>query len=103
MPEAGIFSYPMHACAFYFISATNKEDFTMKITFPDGSVREFNEGVSAFDVAESIGSRLRKATIACEIDGERADATARSSCSPLRMRAAVGHTATPHPTCWRRL
>ena len=61
MPEAGIFSYPMHACAFYFISATNKEDFTMKITFPDGSVREFNEGVSAFDVAESIGSRLRKA------------------------------------------
>ena len=48
----------------------------MKITFPDGSVREFNEGVSAFDVAESIGSRLRKATIACEIDGERADAFA---------------------------
>ena len=75
MPEADIFSYPMHACAFYFISATNKEDFTMKITFPDGSVREFNEGVSAFDVAESIGSR-RKATIACEIDGERADAFA---------------------------
>jgi len=76
MPEAGIFSYPMHTCAFYFILATNKEDFTMKITFPDGSVREFNEGVSAFDVAESIGSRLRKATIACEIDGERADAFA---------------------------
>ena len=48
----------------------------MKITFPDGSVREFNEGVSAFDVAESIGYRLRKATIACEIDGERADAFA---------------------------
>ena len=46
----------------------------MKITFPDGSVREYNEGVTAFDVAESIGSRLRKATIACEIDGTRADA-----------------------------
>ena len=48
----------------------------MKITFPDGSVREFAEGVSAFDVAEAIGPRLRKATIACEIDGERADAFA---------------------------
>ena len=48
----------------------------MKITFPDGSVREFAEGVSAFDVAEAIGPRLRKATIACEINGERADAFA---------------------------
>ena len=48
----------------------------MKITFPDGSVHEFAEGVSAFDVAEAIGPRLRKATIACEIDGERADAFA---------------------------
>ncbi|MBQ3200484.1 MAG: TGS domain-containing protein, partial [Clostridia bacterium] len=46
----------------------------MKITFPDGSVREYEQGISAFGVAESIGSRLRKATIACEINGELADA-----------------------------
>ena len=48
----------------------------MKITFPDGSIREFNEGISAFDVAEAISPRLRKATIACEVNGERADAFA---------------------------
>ncbi|MBR4658433.1 MAG: threonine--tRNA ligase [Clostridia bacterium] len=46
------------------------------ITLPDGSVKEFESGVSAFDVAESISPRLRKAVLAAEIDGERHDAFA---------------------------
>ncbi|MCR5809254.1 MAG: threonine--tRNA ligase [Clostridiales bacterium] len=44
------------------------------ITLPDGSVKEFENGVTAFDVAESISPRLRKAVLAAEIDGERHDA-----------------------------
>lgn len=48
----------------------------MKITLPDGSVREYESGVSAFDVAESISPRLRKAVLAAEIDGVRHDAFA---------------------------
>ena len=46
------------------------------ITLPDGSVKEFESGVSAFDVAEAISPRLRKAVLAAEIDGERHDAFA---------------------------
>jgi len=29
----------------------------IKITFPDGSVREYNEGVTGLQIAESISSR----------------------------------------------
>ncbi|MCR5808492.1 MAG: threonine--tRNA ligase, partial [Clostridiales bacterium] len=43
---------------------------------PDGSVKEFESGVTAFDVAEAISPRLRKAVLAAEIDGERHDAFA---------------------------
>ncbi len=43
------------------------------ITLPDGSVREYEAGVTAFDVAEDISPRLRKAVLAAEIDGERED------------------------------
>lgn len=46
----------------------------MKITLPDGSVKEYNDGITAFDIAESISPRLRKATYAAEIDGNRSDA-----------------------------
>ena len=48
----------------------------INITLPDGSVKEFESGVTAFDVAESISPRLRKAVLAAEIDGERRDAFA---------------------------
>jgi len=46
----------------------------MKITFPDGSVREYADGLSALDIAESISPRLKKATLAAEIDGKLIDA-----------------------------
>jgi threonyl-tRNA synthetase len=46
----------------------------MKITFPDGSVREYADGVSALDIAESISPRLKKATLTAEIDGKLIDA-----------------------------
>ncbi len=46
------------------------------ITFPDGSSREFEQGVTALDAAAAISPRLKKATLACEVDGERRDAFA---------------------------
>ena len=46
----------------------------MKITLPDGSIKEYNDGITALDIAESISPRLRKATYAAEIDGVRSDA-----------------------------
>ena len=32
----------------------------VKITFPDGSVREYNEGVTGLQIAESISSRRHR-------------------------------------------
>lgn len=48
----------------------------MKITLPDGAVQEYADGMSALEIAESISPRLRKATLACELDGGRMDASA---------------------------
>ena len=36
----------------------------IKITFPDGSVREYNEGVTGLQIAESISSRLAQEVLA---------------------------------------
>ncbi|WP_321424038.1 threonine--tRNA ligase [uncultured Bacteroides sp.] len=45
----------------------------IKITFPDGSVREYNEGVNGLQIAESISSRLAQDVVACGVDGETYD------------------------------
>ena len=42
----------------------------IKITFPDGSVREYEAGVSGYQIAESISSRLAQDVIACSVNGE---------------------------------
>ena len=42
----------------------------IKITFPDGSVREYEAGVSGYQIAESISSRLAQDVIACGVNGE---------------------------------
>jgi len=44
------------------------------ITLPDGAVREYNEGVSAADVARSISEGLARKVLAAEVNGEIWDA-----------------------------
>ncbi|MFP8966039.1 threonine--tRNA ligase [Pokkaliibacter sp. CJK22405] len=44
------------------------------ITLPDGSQRQFDNPVSAYDVASSIGAGLAKATVAGKVDGRLVDA-----------------------------
>lgn len=46
----------------------------INITFPDGRVAEYEAGVSAMQVAESISKGLAKKTLAAKIDGEVVDA-----------------------------
>lgn len=48
----------------------------MKITFPDGSVREFERGTNGLDIASAISPRLAKSTLCCAVGGERKDAFA---------------------------
>ncbi len=45
----------------------------VKVTFPDGSVREYAKGTTAFQVAESISPRLAADSIAAEVNGATVD------------------------------
>ncbi|UYH54655.1 threonine--tRNA ligase [Qipengyuania sp. SS22] len=45
----------------------------LKISLPDGSVREMEEGATPADVAAAIGPGLAKAAIAARVDGELRD------------------------------
>ena len=42
----------------------------IKITFPDGSVREFEAGVTGLQIAESISTRLAQDVLACSVNDE---------------------------------
>lgn len=41
----------------------------VKITFPDGSVREYEKGVTGFQIAESISPALARSVVSCGING----------------------------------
>jgi len=47
----------------------------IKITLPDGAVREYEKGTSAFDVARSISEGLARKVLAASINGEVWDAS----------------------------
>ena len=47
----------------------------IEITLPDNSKKQFNNSVSAIEVAKSIGSGLAKATVAAKVNGKLIDAT----------------------------
>ncbi len=42
----------------------------IKITFPDGSAREYEAGVTGLQIAESISPRLAQDVLACGVNGE---------------------------------
>lgn len=47
----------------------------MKITFPDGAIREYESGVSALEIAKSISEGLAKKVLAANVNGQVWDAT----------------------------
>ncbi len=56
----------------------------IKITFPDGSMREYDEGVTGMQIAESISPRLAKDVLACAVNGETVELN-----RPIREDATV--------------
>ena len=48
---------------------------SIKITFPDGAVKEFNSGITALEIAGQLSNSLPKKVLAAEINGEVQDAT----------------------------
>ncbi len=72
------------------------------ITFPDKSTRTYQSGVTPLEVAESIGSKLAKDTVAASINGELSDATIPlTTDSDLNLytgSTAEGHEVLLHST-----
>jgi threonyl-tRNA synthetase len=82
----------------------------IKITLTlTGSVREYNEGVTAYDVAASISQGLAKAVLAAEVNGEVWDLTRPitqdSSLKLLKWEDEWGKepSGTHRRTSWLRL
>lgn len=42
----------------------------IKITFPDGSVREYEKGVTGLQIAQSISPALAREVISCSVNGK---------------------------------
>ena len=47
----------------------------IKITFPDGNVREYPQGVSGLEIAKSISERLANDVLSVTVNGEVWDLT----------------------------
>ncbi|HUZ45740.1 MAG TPA: threonine--tRNA ligase [Terriglobia bacterium] len=58
----------------------------IKVTLPDGTSKEFPQGVTALEIAQSIGPGLAKAALAAKIDDRLVDlATPIESSGPLQL------------------
>ena len=47
----------------------------IKITFPDGTIKEYKEGITSIEIAEQISPRLAKVVYAATVNGEVRDLT----------------------------
>jgi threonyl-tRNA synthetase len=66
------------------MTSTAETQESVKVTLPDGSVREVERGAPVLAVAEAIGPRLAKAALAAKVDGQVVDLA-----RPLTADAAV--------------
>jgi len=51
------------------------EAYMIKITFPDGAVKEFEAGISTLEIAKSISPGLAKKALAGKVNGKLIDVT----------------------------
>ena len=56
----------------------------MNITFPDGAVRQYDEGSTALDIAKKISEGLARKILAAEVNGEVWDLT-----RPIKNDASI--------------
>lgn len=81
----------------------------IKITFPDGSVREYEQGVTGLQIAESISPALARNVLACGVNGETVELNrpinedAKIELYNGRTRKASMHFGIHQPICWQRL
>ncbi len=67
----------MHNQINIFLSLHSNKKYTLmiNITFPDGSVREYREGISSLEIAEQISPKLAKEVFSATVNGELTDLT----------------------------
>ncbi len=74
----------------------------IKITLPDGKIKEFEPGVSSLDIVKSIGSGLAKASLAATLDGKPIDLSAKvdrdAKFSALTFDSELGKEVLRHST-----
>ncbi|MBI5806605.1 threonine--tRNA ligase [candidate division TA06 bacterium] len=74
----------------------------IKITLPDGKIKEFEPGVSALDIVKSIGPGLAKAALAAILDGKPVDLSAKvdrdAKFSALTFDSEQGKEVLRHST-----
>lgn len=71
----------------------------IRITLPDNSVKEFNEGITGLDLAEAISSRLAKEVLSISVNGEVWDLT-RQINSDARIRLHLWDDIEGRDTFW---
>ena len=59
----------------FFNFAANKFVLMIRVSFPDGAVREYQEGVTSMDIAKSISEGLARKVLAAKVNGEVWDAS----------------------------
>jgi len=67
------------------MTLTAQQNDMIKITLPDGAVREYDSGITGMDIAKDISTSLAKAVIAIKINGEVSDLSL-----PINDNASIG-------------
>jgi threonyl-tRNA synthetase len=62
------------SCGAKYVSPNNSKSKMIKITFPDGAVKEYSEGTTSMEVARSISEGLARKVLAADVDGQIWDA-----------------------------
>jgi len=71
----------------------------VKITFPDGAIKEYNKGSTALEIAKSISEGLARKVLAAEINGEVWDAS-RPIHDDATLRLLTWDDANAKSTFW---
>ncbi|MFI5155150.1 MAG: threonine--tRNA ligase [Chitinophagales bacterium] len=71
----------------------------VRISFPDGAVREYNDGITALEIAKSISEGLAKKVIAASVNGEIWDAT-RGISKDASLKLLTWNDAEGKSTFW---
>lgn len=82
---------------------------SIKITFPDGAVREYDKGITALDIANKLSNSLGKKILSAKINNKVCDATLPinddATLELLTWNENDGKQTfgTHQHTCWQRL